>query len=118
MTERTAKRIIIVLPVPDRKKETLILILLKYVKQDSIIYSDSFSSYSTIKEYFSIHKKVNHLLHFVDPVTRVHTNTKEGNWNGIRLKIPLRRRNKKLIGLQLIRFMIKRENTEDFLVYY
>ncbi|KCZ75847.1 hypothetical protein H311_03167, partial [Anncaliia algerae PRA109] len=82
ITERTAKRRIVVLLVPDRKKETLISIPLKYAKQDSIIYSDSFSSYSTIKEYLSIHKKVNHSLYFVYPVIRVHTNTIEGNGNG------------------------------------
>lgn len=89
--------------------------LLKYVKRNSIIYSDSFSSYNNIKEFFSDHKKVNHSLHFVDPVTKVHTNTIEGNWNGIKLTLPIRKRTKKLIGLQLIRFMIKRENPNDFL---
>ncbi|KCZ78359.1 hypothetical protein H311_00606 [Anncaliia algerae PRA109] len=115
MIERTEKRRIIVMPVPDRKKETLTAMLLKYVKRNSIIYSDSFSSYGSIKEFFSGHKKVNHSLHFVDPVTKVHTNTIEGNWNGIKLTLPIRKRTKKLIVLELIRFMIKRENPNDFL---
>ncbi|KCZ76090.1 hypothetical protein H311_02917 [Anncaliia algerae PRA109] len=115
MTERTNERRIILLAVPDRKKETLIDILKKYVYKESIIYSDSFRSYSSIKNEFAAHYMVNHSLYFVDPQTKVHTNTIEGNWNGVKQTIPIRKRTKKLISLQLIRFMLKREHPVDIL---
>ena len=110
MVERTPARRIILLPVENRTADTLINLLKKYVLPGSIIYSDCFKSYSNVSNYFKEHCTVNHSLYFVTPYTDIHTNTIEGNWNGVKMSTPIRKRTKKLIGIQLIRYMLKREN--------
>ena len=41
--------------VPDRKKETLEAILLKYVRSNTVIFSDSWKAYSKLSEKFAVH---------------------------------------------------------------
>uniref|UniRef100_A0A0K0FNC4 DDE_Tnp_IS1595 domain-containing protein n=1 Tax=Strongyloides venezuelensis TaxID=75913 RepID=A0A0K0FNC4_STRVS len=57
-----------------------------------------------------IHEKVNHSLHFHDPVTGVHTHTIEGTWLRIKLGIPLRCRNREVIDDYLWDFIWHRIN--------
>ena len=54
-------------------------IVLRHVHPGSVIYTDGWKGYENLKEKF-IHATVNHSLHFVDPLTGVHTNTIEANW--------------------------------------
>jgi transposase-like protein len=115
MVERSPSRRIIMIPVENRSALTLINLLTKYVISESTIYSDCFRAYSHIKDHFDVHKQVNHSLSFVDSISNVHTNTIEGNWNGVKISIPARKRTKKLISMQLIRFMIKREYPNNML---
>ena len=44
----------------------------------------------------------------MDPGTLNHTNTIEGTWNGIKMKVPPRKRTKKLITDELIKFQWNR----------
>ena len=37
-------------------------------------------------------KKINRSLCHLDPLIKVPTNTKEGNWNGIKLTLPLKQK--------------------------
>lgn len=113
LVERTDKRRIILIPVKDRKSTTLIEIIKKYVHPESIIYTDGWKGYTTIKDNFLIHKSVNHSISFVDFINNVHTNTIEGNWAGVKQDLPIQYRTKDRIMLYLIRFMIKRNRTED-----
>ena len=84
-----------------RSREELLPILKKFIKPDTIIYSDQWGAYnqsssfdlSTVPEKNWQDFTVNHSLHVVNPVTRVHTNTVEGKWGNSKMDL------KKLCGL-------------------
>ena len=115
MVERTKERRMILYPVEKRSAQTLIPLIRWFVHPESTIFSDKWKAYFSIREYFE-HLSVNHSKHFVDPDTGVHTNTIEGNWNGIKMKTPARWRTVKDKKLHLAIAMAKREGTfEDFL---
>lgn len=54
---------------------------------------------------------VNHKNHFVDPSTRVHTNTIEGNWSSIKVSVPKRKRTLQDIEIYLVKYMIERNES-------
>lgn len=78
--------------VENRKAITLLPIILNICRSGSIIWSDEWSSYNSIYTLGYSHGKVNHNLHFIHPVTGVHTQNVESLWN------KLKRRIKKLMG--------------------
>jgi transposase-like protein len=114
MVEKTPERRIICVSVHKRDGETLLSIIKKYVHPDSIIYSDKWGGYINLTELGYAHFSVNHSNYFVDPVTKVHTNTIEGNWSGLR---PRKRRTKKYIVLDLLIIMLERNNYGDSFEY-
>ncbi|KAG0421205.1 hypothetical protein DMUE_6305, partial [Dictyocoela muelleri] len=108
MVERTDKRRIIVIDIEKRDAATLTSLVRKYVRQGSIIFSDCWRGYNSLREYGYIHFTVNHSRNFVDPLTNVHTNTIEGNWCALKRLIPIRCRTRILVKLYLVRYMIVR----------
>ena len=79
--ERDSKKLLFIV-LPKRDAYTLLNVIYEHVKQNSIIYSDCWSSYNRIKrldKHFE-HFTVNHDLFFVDPKTGIHTNGIESNW--------------------------------------
>ncbi|WUR03191.1 DDE-TNP-IS1595 domain-containing protein [Vairimorpha necatrix] len=84
MVERTTQRKIVMIPVDNRRADTLEEIIKNYVHRESIIHSDCFKSYSKLKDIFAEHKTVNHSIEFVNNINSCHTNTIEGNWFGIK----------------------------------
>ena len=48
-----------------------------HVKQDATLYADEFKSYNELSNYFAEVKRVNHSLHYSDPVTKACTNQAE-----------------------------------------
>lgn len=118
MVERTPERRIIIIVVPDRKADTLITIMKKYIHPESVIYSDCWRGYSTVIDSFSDHFYVNHSVSFVDFITGVHTNTIEGNWGGLKQGVPVQNRTKNRITLYILRYMFKRNSTEDPFMYF
>jgi transposase-like protein len=83
-----------VVPVTSRDEGTLHLLILKYIKLHTIIYSDSFSVYvnnrtrpktSKLEKYGYIHFFVNHKIEFISSLCpEVHTNTVESMWKDIK----------------------------------
>ena len=53
-----------------------------------IVHSDHWAAYSRVQQLPSVstHNTVNHSLHFVDPVTGVHTQNVESYWNRVKGK--------------------------------
>ena len=74
--------------VPDRKKATLIPILIYKIMENTTIWSDGWASYFTLKKHFYGWDWVNHKLAFKDPLTGVNTNRCEGMWQWLKATIP------------------------------
>ncbi|CAG8606205.1 13983_t:CDS:2, partial [Ambispora leptoticha] len=79
-------------------KESVLQIIKDNVEEGSIIYTDQWKAYDEITPILgNQHGNVNHSKHFKDPETEIHTNTIEGNWNGLKILIPARNRNEERI---------------------
>jgi hypothetical protein len=112
--ERTEERRMFAVIVQDRTEKTLLDIRRKYVKPGSIIISDCWAAYNNIEEKLNMeHLTVNHSQTYKDPDTGAHTNTIEGTWNGLKLKIPVRNRTNKLIDRHLHEYVWRRQNADD-----
>ena len=99
-------------PIKKRNIDGIDKIIEKYVKKGTTIYTDSWKGYNNLRNIGYKHKTVNHKKYFKDPITKVHTNTIEGTWNGLKQSIIPRNRNKKDIILHLKEFQWRRKNRE------
>ena len=87
LIERDTNRLIL-FPVDDRSKDTLVPIIRKFVKLGTTIYSDSWSSYLTLNKegfkHFTVCHKQNFKQVYEEITTKekveVHTNRIEGAW--------------------------------------
>lgn len=84
----------------------------KFVDGKSINYSDGRERYTILNSYFKYHKIVNHSSHYKAPATGFHTNTIDGNWNGLKRQIPLNCRNKRFAYIYLLRLMLATYESE------
>ena len=75
--------------VDDRKAETLLPIIQKYVKPGSTIFSDQWAAYRDLQRLGYQHYTVNHSQNFVDPVTGTCTNAIEAYWSRVKRNIRL-----------------------------
>ena len=74
--------------VPNRTVTTLLAVMQRHLRSGTIVHSDHWAAYSRVQQLPSVstHNTVNHSLHFVDPVTRVHTQNVESYWNHVKGK--------------------------------
>lgn len=100
------------IPIEERNIDNIDLIVKKYVKKGTTIYTDCWKGYNNLKNIGYKHMTVNHSKHFKDPETGVHTNTIEGTWNGLKQSIIPRNRNKKDILLYLKEYQWRKKNRE------
>ncbi|KAH7822117.1 putative Uncharacterized transposase-like protein [Monocercomonoides exilis] len=77
-----------VMIVPNRRKETLLLITLERIRPGTTIMSDEWKAYSTSNLHNYIHKTVCHKRHFVDPESGACANAIEGLWGTLRKSFP------------------------------
>ena len=74
--------------VNDRSASTLLPIIRNVCKIGTIIHSDSWKAYNSIKSNHGFeHHCVNHSINFVDPISGVHTQNIESYWNRMKGKI-------------------------------
>lgn len=74
--------------VEKRDADTLIPIILKYVRPGTTIMSDCWKAYSSLDSLGYVHKTVNHSKEFVDSETGACTNTIESTWHALKLSLP------------------------------
>jgi transposase-like protein len=112
--ERTTERRMFVITVSDRRAITLLSAIKTHVREGSIILTDLWKGYMQLNSELGFdHFSVNHSKNFRDPSTGVHTNTIEGTWNGIKLTIAPRARNKESIEERLLEFIWRRKHAGD-----
>ena len=75
--------------VPARDATTLLPIIRAHTAPGTTTHSDQWRAYSTVNTLPGVaaHGVVNHSLHFVDPVSGVHTRTVESYWNRVKTKL-------------------------------
>ncbi|KCZ78106.1 hypothetical protein H311_00871 [Anncaliia algerae PRA109] len=79
--------------VENRSTGTLLFLMKKYIKKDSIIFGDCWRGYARIREYFHRHFTVNHSLSFVD-LSRQLIQIILRELEGIKMNVPRRHRTK------------------------
>jgi transposase-like protein len=106
----------VIIPVPNRRAETLIPLIQQHINLGSCIISDEWAGYNSIDEIGQgdySHVTVNHSEHFVHPVfDDIHTQNIESLWS--RLKKMMRRvktSSKDLFSTYFIEFMWRESNT-------
>jgi len=55
------------------------------------------------------HKTVNHSKNFKDSITDIHTNSIEGTWNGLKLRIPIKPYKYDKIDIHISEFIWRRQ---------
>jgi len=76
--------------VEKRDKATLLPIIQNEIELRSIIYSDQWRAYSTLKDIGYHHETVNHSKFFVDPTTGAQTQTIECIWRHVKTKYEIK----------------------------
>ncbi|KAH7816426.1 putative Uncharacterized transposase-like protein [Monocercomonoides exilis] len=74
--------------VPNRKRETLIPLIQKYIKEGTTIMSDEWRAYDILETLGYKHLKVCHKRQFFNKDTGACTNTIEGLWHHLRCTFP------------------------------
>ena len=67
--------------VDDRRAETLIPIIQKFVRPGSTVFSDQWAAYRQLNQLGYHHATVNHSQNFIDPTTGTCTNAIEAYWS-------------------------------------
>ena len=75
--------------VQSRDRATLHSIIQQHTLPNTVVHTDEWAAYGRMTSLPNItsHEVVNHSLHFVDPVTGVHTNNVESYWNRVKRKL-------------------------------
>ena len=75
--------------VQRRDAGTLLPIIQGHTAPGTIVHSDDWAAYRRVQGLGNVaaHNVVNHSLHFVDPVTGVHTQHVESYWNRVKTKL-------------------------------
>lgn len=115
--ETNDKSKIFMVPVADRKGETLERLIKKYIKPGSVIHSDCWKGYTRLKKMGYQHVTVNHTKYFKDPTSGACTNRIECDWRHAKVSMPKYGVKKGDHVSYLAQFMWRRKfNNEDLFV--
>jgi len=109
--ERTAERRIFAEVIERRDERTLLEVISRHVAAGSIVHTDLWRGYTNLTQNINVqHRTVNHSQNFINPEDGTHTNTIEGTWNGIKMKVPSRKRCREGMDEHLLEFIWRRKN--------
>lgn len=86
--ESKDKTKIFMVPVHNRKKDTLENLIKKYIKPGSVIISDCWKAYKDLHKLGYQHRTVNHSKFFKDKITGACTNRIESEWRHAKVSMP------------------------------
>ena len=86
--EKYNKPHIFMIPVNNRKAKTLISIIKKWILPGSIIHSDCWKAYNSLKNLGYTHVTVNHSKEFIDRSSAACTNAIESDWRHAKVHMP------------------------------
>jgi transposase-like protein len=109
--ERTPSRKVFIEVVQNRSAETLLEVIQRCVLPGSTVHTDLWRGYMHLPALGFLHRTVNHSIEFVNATDGTHTNSIEGTWNGLKLTIPPRNRNRGSITRHLLTFIWYRQNS-------
>ena len=97
----------------DRSAKTLIPIITKYVKPGTVILSDCWKDYSTLKDEGYTYLTVNHSIEFKNKETGACTNLIESTWNAVKKPFPKTGIQKQLYDSYLVEYCIRKKYLND-----
>ena len=95
--------------VEDRTKFTLSGMIEQYIKPQTTIISDCWSSYQYLEKAGFEHLTVNHSIEFKNPETGAHTNNIEGTWFHLKRSLPKHGTNKSLLAGYFAEFIWRKK---------
>ena len=111
--EKNDKTKVFMIPVHNRKQETLIPLIQKWIKPGTIIHSDCWKSYNKLGKLGYTHLTVNHSKHFLDWRTGACTNGIESDWRHAKVHMPNYGINQGMHAGYLAEFIWRRRNTDN-----
>ena len=79
---------VFMVPVTNRKKETLLPLIQKWIKTGTIIHSDCWKAYNYIPKLGYTHVTVNHSKEFINEHNAACTNSIESDWRHAKVMLP------------------------------
>lgn len=102
-------KLFFLIPVKDRKIETLMPIINDYVYKGTTIITDELKTYNVLKNFGYTHKAVNHSKYFVQPDDKsIHINTIEGFWMHLRKYMPNIKKDSELYTLYFLELALRK----------
>ena len=111
--EKYDKKKVFMVPVADRKKETLLPIIQRWIKPGSIIHSDCWQSYNDLGTMGYTHVTVNHSKEFKNRRNGTCTNGIESDWRHAKVLMPRYGVHRGMHSTYLAEFMWRRMHMED-----
>lgn len=102
--------------IPNRKRDTLVNVIKRYVRKGSIIITDCWRGYHRLEAEGYRHKKVNHSKNFVNPDDGSYTQNVERMWRDVREWLPRYGYRTKSLQSYLYFYLFHREIEYDDLI--
>ena len=111
--EKYNKQKVIMIPVKDRKQNTLIPLIQKWIHPGSIIHSDCWKSYNKLPKLGYTHVTVNHSKEFLSKENAASTNGIESDWHHAKVLIPHYGVHRGMHSGYLAEFMWRRKHMDE-----
>lgn len=111
--EKYDKSKVFMVPVEDRSAKTLIPLIQRWIEKGSIIHSDCWKAYSSLRRCGYKHLTVNHSKTFKDKKSGACTNKIESDWRHAKVSMPRYGVKKGYHASYLAEFMWRRKNQDE-----
>ena len=110
--EKYNKKKVFMIPVHNRKQNTLIPLIQKWIQPGSIIHSDCWKSYNKLSKLGYTHITVNHSKEFMNVSNAACTNSIESDWHHAKVSMPRYGVHRGMHAAYLAEFMWRRKYSD------